>query len=157
MPPLASWGARLGALLLDILMFELIPLGLLVTGEAQVVSKSNDALDSCASGGSCTTHVPGSAYLLLLVGSLLSLAAGLYLVYREGSTGQTPGKRIAGIRLLREYDGSTLGFGLALGRRLLHILDSLPCYLGFLWPLWDEKRQTFADKCVHTVVIKDPN
>ena len=32
-------------------------------------------------------------------------------------------------------------------------LDSLVCYLGFLFPLWDAKRQTFADKIIHTVVV----
>jgi hypothetical protein len=37
---------------------------------------------------------------------------------------------------------------------LAHILDSLPCYLGYLWPLWDAKRQTFADKVMGTVVIE---
>ena len=35
-----------------------------------------------------------------------------------------------------------------------HVLDSLPCYLGYLWPLWDAKRQTFADKIMSTVVVE---
>jgi hypothetical protein len=26
-------------------------------------------------------------------------------------------------------------------------------YLGYLWPLWDAKRQTFADKICSTVVL----
>ncbi|MDQ1539752.1 MAG: hypothetical protein QOH29_478, partial [Actinomycetota bacterium] len=26
-------------------------------------------------------------------------------------------------------------------------------YLGYLWPLWDSKRQTFADKILKTVVV----
>lgn len=161
MPPLASWGARIGATLLDGLMFMLVPMGLVIAGYAQIVKKLIDAQNACDDLGirssDCPSpHLPGSAFALIAVGGLLSLIAGLYLCYREGSTGQTPGKRIVGIRLLREYDGSTLGFGLAFGRRLLHILDGIPCYLGYLWPLWDEKNQTFADKLVHTVVIKDP-
>ena len=40
------------------------------------------------------------------------------------------------------------------GRDLLHILDLLPLWLGFLWPLWDARRQTFADKIMKTVVLK---
>jgi len=90
-----------------------------------------------------------------LIGGALSLAAIIFLVYREGATGQTPGKRIVGIRLLKEQDGSTLGFGLALGRRFAHALDSFACFIGWLWPLWDPKNQTFADKLVRSVVIKD--
>ncbi len=41
-------------------------------------------------------------------------------------------------------------------RDLAHVLDSLPFYIGWLWPLWDTKRQTFADKVVKTVVVTVP-
>ncbi len=41
-------------------------------------------------------------------------------------------------------------------RAILHILDALPCLIGYLWPLWDSKRQTFADKIMGTVVIDQP-
>lgn len=160
MPPLASWGARVGATLLDGLMFLLIPMGLVIAGYAQFISKFVDAQNACddagiPSGNCPTPDIPSSAFILIAIGGLLSLIAGLFLCYREGATGQTPGKKIVGIRLLREADGSTLGFGLAFGRRLLHFVDGLPCYLGYLWPLWDAKNQTFTDKIVHTVVIKD--
>jgi len=46
-----------------------------------------------------------------------------------------------------------IGAGMAFVRDICHILDSLACYIGFLFPLWDAKRQTFADKIIHTVVI----
>ena len=39
-------------------------------------------------------------------------------------------------------------------RYLLNIVNAIPCYLGYLWPLWDSKRQTFADKIMSTYVIK---
>ncbi|WP_329135662.1 RDD family protein [Streptomyces sp. NBC_01476] len=160
MPPLASWGARLGALLLDGLIVMLIPGGLLSAGYIQWVSKLVDSVDQCdklgISSENCPTpHPSGGSLTLIGIGAVLSLIAGLWLAYREGKTGQTPGKRIAGIRLLKEYDGSALGFGLAFGRRLLHVLDSMACYLGWLWPLWDAKHQTFADKIVKSVVVKD--
>jgi len=45
--------------------------------------------------------------------------------------------------------------GMAFVRDLTHILDSLACYLGWLWPLWDAKRQTFADKLIKTVVTAE--
>jgi uncharacterized RDD family membrane protein YckC len=85
---------------------------------------------------------------------LAALAYTAYSKYLEGTTGQGFGKRVAGSRLIQEADGQLVGPGLAIGRWLLHILDALPCYLGFLWPIWDQKRQTFADKIVSTVVIK---
>jgi hypothetical protein len=32
-------------------------------------------------------------------------------------------------------------------------VDQLICYVGYLWPLWDGKRQTLADKMLGTVCI----
>jgi uncharacterized RDD family membrane protein YckC len=84
---------------------------------------------------------------------LLALVWGLYNAYQAGVTGQSFGKRTAGTRLQREVDGQPIGGGLGIGRYFLHIIDGVPCYLGFLWPLWDAKRQTFADKILKTVVV----
>jgi len=89
--------------------------------------------------------------------SLLSLAAlgwVLYNAYLGGSTGQSYGKMWAGTRLVRSTDGQLLGGGMGIARYILHIIDALPCYLGFLWPLWDQQRQTFADKIVSTYVVR---
>ena len=89
--------------------------------------------------------------------SLLGLAAlgwALYNAYLGGSTGQSYGKKMAGTRLVRAGDGQLLGGGMGIVRYILHIVDALPCYLGYLWPLWDPKRQTFADKIVSTYVVR---
>ena len=42
-------------------------------------------------------------------------------------------------------------------RLLAHYIDSLICYLGWLWPLWDSRNQTIADKIMGTVVIIQPD
>ena len=47
----------------------------------------------------------------------------------------------------------SLGFGLSIVRQLAHIVDSLICYIGYLFPLWDAKRQTLADKIMTTVCL----
>lgn len=60
---------------------------------------------------------------------------------------------MVGLRLISEATGEPIGAGMAFVRDICHILDSLACYIGFLFPLWDAKRQTFADKIIHTVVI----
>jgi uncharacterized RDD family membrane protein YckC len=90
------------------------------------------------------------------LGALLSLVAlgwGLYNAYLQGDTGQSVGKKQAGIRLVREADGQVIGGGPGIGRFFLHIVDAIPCYIGFLFPLWDAKKQTFADKIMNTVVV----
>ena len=34
-----------------------------------------------------------------------------------------------------------------------HLIDAAVCFLGFLFPLWDARRQTLADKLVGTVCV----
>ena len=90
------------------------------------------------------------------LGNLLSLVAfawALYNCYLGGQTGQSYGKKFAGIRLISEQTGQPPGGGLGIGRYFVHILDSLACFIGWFWPLWDNKRQTFADKILKTVVV----
>lgn len=89
-----------------------------------------------------------------LVLYVAALAWAIYNAYLGGQTGQSYGKKIAGTRLVSEATGMPPGGGLGIGRYFLHILDALPCYLGFVWPLWDSKRQCFADKLVKTNVVK---
>ncbi|MFE9934045.1 RDD family protein [Streptomyces sp. NPDC005533] len=138
MPPLAHWGLRVGAYLLDALiiggpMYALAGIGAAIAG--------GDS-DSAAAG------------VLSLIGMLYALGMAFFQLYKEGTTGQTTGKKVVGISLHKEADGATLGFGMAFVRKLAHILDGIPCYLGWLWPLWDAKKQTFADKVCNTVVVK---
>lgn len=157
MPPFASWGARVGATLIDFLVAGLVPMILIGIGYAQFIAEVVDAARACDQSGtySCPAPtMPGGAIALIGLGFLLSLAGSLFLCYREGKTGQTPGKKALGISVLRELDGRPLGFGMAFVRRLCHGLDGAACYIGYLWPLWDDKKQTFADKILNSVVVK---
>ncbi|MFB6905916.1 RDD family protein [Streptomyces bacillaris] len=133
MPQLAHWGLRAGGLIIDGLVIGL-PYGILVG--------IGGAMGDAAGG------------VIALLGVLLMIGLAIWQLYQEGTTGQTIGKKAVGIRLLREADGRPLGFGMAFVRRLAHFLDSIACYIGWLWPLWDEKKQTFADKVCSSVVVK---
>ncbi|WP_093800911.1 RDD family protein [Streptomyces sp. Wb2n-11] len=135
MPPLANWGQRVGAYLLDMLI---------IVGPMY-------ALGFIDLAGSQDPSSPG---VFGLIGMLYAFAMGIFQLYKEGRTGQTIGKKALGISLRRERDGVPLGFGMAFVRKLAHFLDSIACYLGWLWPLWDDKKQTFADKVCSTVVIQ---
>lgn len=121
----ASWIQRVGAALIDYVGFAILGFIFAIAG------------------------VRVLAILLYLIG----LAWGLYNAYLGGQTGQSVGKKQLGIRLIRESDGAYIGGGAGIGRYFVHILDGLPCDLGYLWPLWDQKRQTFADKIMGTIVV----
>ncbi|GAA1068976.1 hypothetical protein GCM10009665_75050 [Kitasatospora nipponensis] len=72
--------------------------------------------------------------------------------YQAGRTGQSWGRQLMGLRLVRLDDGRPVGVLRAFLRDLAHLLDTLPCLLGWFWPLWDARRQTFADKLATTAV-----
>ena len=80
------------------------------------------------------------------------LQAG-YFTYFEGSSGQTPGKRVASIRVADIETGEPIGYGRALGRYLFSLLSALIVYLGYLWMLWDREKQTWHDKVSRAVVV----
>jgi uncharacterized RDD family membrane protein YckC len=73
--------------------------------------------------------------------------------YQAGTTGQSLGKKVLNLRLVSEETGQPIGMLMAFVRDICHIVDSIICYIGYLFPLWDAKRQTIADKIVKTVVI----
>ncbi|AYV31536.1 RDD family protein [Streptomyces sp. CJ_13] len=141
LPPLAHWGQRFGAYMLDLLI---------IVGPMYLVGFINGVATSSSSSSDSSAGLS----ILSLITMLYAIGMGFFQLYKEGSTGQTIGKKALGISVLREADGRTLGFGFAFVRKLAHFLDSIACYLGWLWPLWDQKKQTFADKVCSTVVIK---
>lgn len=101
-----------------------------------------------------------SSTLGSIINTVLVAAWWAYLGYLSGTYGITPGRAIAKTKLISEETGQLIGVGQGILRQLAHLLDSLACYIGWLFPLWDAKRQTFADKIVKTVVIDnsaDPN
>jgi uncharacterized RDD family membrane protein YckC len=88
-------------------------------------------------------------------GSALAQAAGLgYYIYLEGSpSGQTIGKKVMNIRVIRFADGLPLGYGAAAIRYLGRIVSVIACGLGYLWMLWDPEKQTWHDKFAGSVVV----
>lgn len=122
----ANWGQRVGAFLID--------------------SVPGFLLGGIFAGA----KVMALAVLFYIAG----IVWALYNAWQGGATGQSVGKKAMGIRLLNEQTGQVIGGGLGIGRYFLHIIDGIPCYLGYLWPIWDSKRQTFADKILHSVVVK---
>jgi len=134
--PYAEWPLRVGATVVDVACnFGVILVGAII---AVILSHVANAL--------------GTAFLILTY--LAAFAFVIWQLVVQGQTGQTIGKRVLSIRLVAETTGQPIGPGLSIGRAFLHAVDGIPCYLGYLWPLWDGKKQTFADKILHTVVLR---
>lgn len=93
--------------------------------------------------------------IILIVGYLVLLGASFYFAYLTGVNGQSPGKKIIGIKVIGEQTGQPIGGGMGVARGFAHMADSI-CLIGYLFPLWDPKKQTFADKIMSTVVVPGP-
>ncbi len=150
----AGWGARVGATLIDGLIGLVVSIPLTVGYIWLLTSVETTSY----SDGTSTTDYDGGPLpiVLIVIGGLLSVAFWIWnLCIRQGRTGQTLGKANLGIRLVKESTGQPIGAGLSFVRQLAHYVDQLICYLGYLWPLWDAKKQTIADKIMSTVVVRD--
>jgi uncharacterized RDD family membrane protein YckC len=136
MPPYASWGQRTGAWLIDNIVAAI---GISMT-EAAYYDWGNGAR--------------AAAWVVLVLGVVWSL----YNAYLAGQTGQSTGKRILGIRLARYADGQVVGPTSALLRLFMNVVFWVICFipglLNYLWPLWDQKSQTWSDKIASSVVVR---
>ena len=150
----ASWGRRvLGALIDGFLgIVAAIPFYI---GYAMVLNDLDFRTDT--SGNRVlddSSHVSAAAIAMCVLGVAISLAFGIYnTLVRQGRTGYSLGKTAVGIRLVHDSTNEPIGALLCFVRQLAHIVDSLVCYLGWLWPLWDAKSQTLGDKIMGTVVV----
>ena len=92
-------------------------------------------------------------------GLAVSFVAGAWVLangWWNGTSGQSVGKRLAGLRVLGEVTAEPIGGRRGLLRVLAHLVDSLACYVGWLLPLGDAKRQTIGDKIMRTLVVVNP-
>jgi uncharacterized RDD family membrane protein YckC len=102
----------------------------------------------------CTTQGSGIGMLAMWLLSLVGLAYIVWnLGYRQGTTGSSIGKSVMKFKVVSEKTGQPIGFGMSIVRQLAHFVDAIICYIGFLFPLWDAKRQTLADKIMTTVCL----
>lgn len=87
--------------------------------------------------------------------SLAVLAAAMLLTWANRVvapvTGLSLGRALMGITVVRP-DGIPAEPWRLLCRDLAHLLDTLSVFVGWLWPLWDPRRRTFADLLLGTEV-----
>jgi uncharacterized RDD family membrane protein YckC len=121
--PRASFGQRLGAGIIDAIIVGVISLILRL-----VLGTSGQAL-----------------------GLLVGLAYTTYL--EGGTTGQSIGKRVLGIRVVDAQSGGPIGYGRGAIRWLVGIVSAIPIFLGYLWMLWDGEKQTWHDKASTSYVV----
>jgi uncharacterized RDD family membrane protein YckC len=106
--------------------------------------------------------VLGFLSFLLIIMVIGLLYAPLTMMRQGEHNGQTWGKQMLGIRVVR-FDGQPMDFGWSLLREvivkafLLGLVSSLTfgvaSLLDYLWPLWDDENRCLHDMIVNTRVI----
>ncbi len=148
--PLASWGSRLGATLIDwlILLVPVVILTIIVVG----IAAGSDT-------GAVVTGILG-----LLAYLVVAFAYAPVLMARDGqNNGQTWGKQMLGIRVVRD-SGEAMSFGWAALREIAvkglavgiaaSIIPIIPWFLNYFWPLWDDQNRALHDMVCSTHVVR---
>lgn len=146
-----SWIARACAWL-----FDAIPVVIASSlWDAVAISSSGMDCVTYENGGRACTATPSVAgHVAFAIFAVLSL---MYIVWnyghRQGVKGSSIGKSLLGFKVVSEKSGRPIGFGRSIVRQFAHVVDAAICMVGYLFPLWDGKRQTLADKIMGTVCI----
>ena len=156
--PLASWGSRAGAALVDLVMMGLpaVLLAFLIFGGVAAAFDRSDGL------GIFSLLLGVLTYLALLLAVAILYAP--LLMRRSGAhNGQTWGKQLFGIRVI-SAGGAPIGFGIAALREVVvkllglgflsTIIPLVPYLLDVLWPLWDRENRALHDILVDTRVVQ---
>ena len=175
--PLASYGQRVGAYLIDMLIVGVLTtvvgwywISQLVTWYttwlSDLMNQAQRGVEPTINQADLTNQIYGYVLALSLVSLVVTVVYQVaFLTWR----GATPGKMALGIAVrLRERPGNP-SLVVALKRQLIFIgsslLSLLPAvglagsllmFLNLLWPLWDDKRQALHDKVAATNVVVRP-
>ncbi len=157
--PLASWGARLGAYLIDGLVLLVPGTILFVALVAGAVGLTGDDEDVAAGAAL------GAIFLWFLLMAVVYMLYAPLLMARQGpKNGQTWGKQLLNVRVVRT-NGERVTFGAAAVREVLlkflavgiasSIIPLIPIILNFFWPLWDDENRALHDMAASTRVVKE--
>lgn len=158
----AGFGSRLGAYIIDGLVSLLILLPFAAVAIWGVVAATADCDWDEVSDGQWELYCPpgasikGGPLAIAIAAGVVGLVLMIWLMSRWAGRGQTPGMKATHISLLDKESGQPIGTARAFGRHLFAWLISANiCYLGYLWMLWDKDKQTWHDKVVGSVVVRN--
>ena len=135
-------GRRVLATVIDLVLLGVV---------ASILSAPGALIDGVADG----RISDGVSGFLFSTGGLAALiVAFAYFAIMESRFGQTVGKMVLGIKVVRE-DGGRIGTREAVLRTLMRIIDSIGTYLvAFITVLVSGKNQRLGDMVAKTLVVR---
>ena len=99
-------------------------------------------------------HMPLSA--VVVIASTLLIVVGYFVLFEMIWDGQSPGKRMAGLRVIRA-DGTPITITDSLIRNIMRFIDLLPLYytVGIIAIFFSRRSQRLGDLAAGTIVVKE--
>lgn len=153
---LASIGNRFLAVAIDHLI-QYVTIILLLYGFLSLADTGGDSIKS--EGFSALQELPKWTIAVMII-CLFLLFAGYFIVFEWLWNGQTPGKRLLKLRVIRE-DGRPITLWESAARNLLRLFDTFP---GFIFPIYSiglitifmsRRDQRLGDLFAGTVVVRE--
>jgi uncharacterized RDD family membrane protein YckC len=139
---LASWGRRLAALLVDVIVL-VVAISVALVAAGMPADELRD-------------RVENGETLLIIV--LFLIPEAIYYTWMVGSRSQTVGKMALGIKVVDAESRAPIGYLRAFRRWLstaaMRALFWIPAIVDHLWPLRDPKKQALHDKFARSVVVR---
>jgi uncharacterized RDD family membrane protein YckC len=149
----AGFVTRAAALMLDIVLIVVAVLVINALIGLPVAFFTGVDLNNCAQSPRPRAAAKAicATINLIWVGVAL-LASPIYFITLFTTTGQTIGKYVMGIRVVR-LDGRAMTFKTGAVRWLGYFVSAIPLGLGFFWVIVDNRQQGFHDRLAGTSVI----
>lgn len=148
--PYAGWWQRVAAVIIDGLLAFAVGGIIMILGF--VIAFMNSTEDPYTGE---VENVNPLGIILVVIGAIAYLA---FIVWnrgiRTGQRGQSFGRQFIGIEVISSEHGRYLGAGMGFLRWLLDTIFANICFVNYLWPLWDEKKRTWHDMIVSSIVIR---
>jgi uncharacterized RDD family membrane protein YckC len=157
--PYARWWQRVLATLID-LVLQLPFLVVMVIGWVMLFHQNGPYQLHNGHLLITPSRFDDTAVTGLVISNVAGLANSAFAIWnqvvRQGRRGASIGKACLHLMVVSESDGLPIGAVMTFVRSWAHLLDQVTLGIGYLWPLWDHKRQTFADMAMKTAVLHLP-
>jgi uncharacterized RDD family membrane protein YckC len=149
-PQYAGFGIRFLAYWVDYLI--LFPLDLMI----QLMMGNSPFAIFQAQSLTDIEKIQSSSNSLLGMAIALPLVLAYFLIFWVNYDGATPGKKLLGIKIVKD-NGEKLTYPAAFIRWIGYMISAATMFLfciGYLWIIWDKKKQALHDKIAGTVVVR---
>ncbi len=127
--------------------------GIIIGIPIAIIAGIGGAMNAATNADGTAQPSPVGIVLIVIAIILGTLYEPLMTARKGARNGQTIGKGLMGVRVVRT-DGAPVTAGTSWLRFIIkQLISGSVLYLGFLWALWDKNKQTWHDKIANTYVV----